>query len=1215
MANDSRYRFLRGLLVTATALLIFVAAGVTAYQIYNGYVSTIDNAQQKLLGYAKALEEHVSRVFGETEKTLDIIVDRVASGRGSGLPTEKTLHDIIKSEVAKLPQAAAAFIVDRRGKFKAYSEEMPARRVDVSDRDYFTNLRDDPKADIYISKTVRNRSNNLWRFMIAKKLLDRKGNFVGIAVISFKPEYFENFYKSLNIGPGTRINILRADANTLIVSPFSNASYEQNSPDISLFNKYLHSSPTGFYRSKKFGYDLSDRIAAYSKLSAYPVVALVSVPTEEVLSGWRSGSAKQVVITALLILVFAITSVLLTRQLRKLEESERQLHERALMLAENDERFRFAEGIAHLGSWDWDISKGTLAWSDETYRILGLPPRGFQATQEAFLDRIHPEDVQKVTSAIDNSLKDRSIPYDVEHRIIRPDGTERVVRENGQIFRDEADKPLRMFSVLHDITERKRAQAAFRQSRERYRDLVETANSIILTWDIKGNVTFLNQYAEQFFGFSKEELIGRNIVGTIVPPVESSGRDLERLMNDIRNVPDSFRDSENENITKDGRRVWVRWANRAITDERGKKIGILSIGNDITARKRTEEALRESENRYKVIVESQAEFVVRYLPGGIITFVNDTLCRYVKMAREDLLGKSYYPFMHPDDRGEFVRKVEALDQNNPAMVAEARVVLPDGRVVWHRWSHHAIFDRRGRLLEYQSTGRDFTDLKRAEDALRSSEARFRTIIENASAGILVVDVETKQFRYANPAICRMLGYNEQECRSLTIADLPTEEEVERSIAGVQAHAEGRVHTSERTFRRKDGSSARMSINSVRIELDDRQCLVGFFTDITERNLLEEERLKSQKLEAVGTLAGGIAHDFNNLLQGVFGYISLARLNAARPEKCIAALEQAEKALHLSVRLTNQLLTFSKGGKPVKKTLDLRPVIENATRFSLSGSRSGYRTVITDGLWRTDADEGQIGQVIQNMVLNADQAMPEGGQVEITARNVEFPHVNPSLGLQRGTYIEIAIRDSGIGIPGRYLAKIFDPYFTTKEEGSGLGLATSYSIIKNHGGLIDVKSEVGKGTTFSIYLPAVTAEQQAEPVRPAKEAESGRTAKLLLMDDEQVILDVAGEMIKELGHEVEFAAHGEEAIEKYRVAKQSGKPFDVVILDLTIRGRMGGAETVQRLLEIDPDVRAVVSSGYSDDSGAASHKEQGFKAFLKKPYSIDDLRQMLDTMLM
>ncbi len=747
------------------------------------------------------------------------------------------------------------------------------------------------------------------------------------------------------------------------------------------------------------------------------------------------------------------------------------------------------------------------------------------------------------------------------------------------------------------------------QSRNKFSILYNNTPVMLHSIDRTGTLVEVNDHWLKTMGYERSEVIGRPVTDFYTEASRKYAREVVQ--------PAFFRDGAVQDISyqfvkKKGDLVDVLLSATGERDANGNVVRSLAVIEDMTERKRAEEALRASERRYKAIVEDQAEFVVRFLPGGIMTFVNDTLCRYLSMKREDLLGKSYYPFMHEDDRASFIRQIESLDSRNTSLIAEARVVLPDGRVVWHKWAHSAIFDKDGNIIEYQATGRDITDSKRAEDALRSSEARFRTIIEKIPIGILVADIVTSEIRYANPEICRMLGYSDQDLHSRKATELTAEEELSESVSAFQSHAEGKVHTTERTIKRKDGSSVRMSIESVPMEVDGWQSLVGFLVDVSEKNLLEEERLKTQKLEAIGTLAGGIAHDFNNLLQGVFGYISLAKLKRDDREKSLAALEEAEKALHLTVKLTNQLLTFSKGGKPVKKPIDLHPVIENAAKFALSGSRSDYHLVIDAGLRQIDADEGQIGQVIQNIILNADQAMPEGGRVEIAAKNVQPAGKDLPPGLQGGFYVEIAIKDSGIGIPEQYLTKIFDPYFTTKEKGSGLGLATSYSIIKNHAGSIKVRSEVGKGTTFFIYLPAIAAVRTATQVKSA--ATAGRSGRVLVMDDEQVIRDVAGEMLRDLGHSVEFAVHGKEAIEKYLAAKRSGDSFDVVILDLTIRAGMGGAETVRKLSEIDPGVKAVVSSGYSDDAVTSNYREQGFVAFLKKPYTVGELQEVLNRLL-
>jgi CheY-like chemotaxis protein len=324
------------------------------------------------------------------------------------------------------------------------------------------------------------------------------------------------------------------------------------------------------------------------------------------------------------------------------------------------------------------------------------------------------------------------------------------------------------------------------------------------------------------------------------------------------------------------------------------------------------------------------------------------------------------------------------------------------------------------------------------------------------------------------------------------------------------------------------------------------------------------------------------------------------------------IEQAEKALQMSVNLTTQLLTFSKGGKPVKKRLDLPPVIKNSANFALSGSHSDYRFTYDDDLWPVDADDGQIGQVIQNIVLNASEAMPDGGTVEISAKNLDVPRGTDPLLPAGGRFVSIVVRDSGMGISDQYLLRIFDPYFTTKQKGSGLGLATSYSIIRNHGGIIDVKSQSGKGSTFAIYLPAIETDETAPHTVTA--SLPGRRGKVLVMDDEEVVRGVAAKMIEALGHEADIAVDGTEAIDKVGQAAQAGKPYDIVILDLTVKGGMGGEPAAARLRQLFPDVKLVVSSGYADNPVVSDYRSYGFVGCLSKPYVMDDLIACFNSLL-
>jgi signal transduction histidine kinase/ActR/RegA family two-component response regulator len=383
--------------------------------------------------------------------------------------------------------------------------------------------------------------------------------------------------------------------------------------------------------------------------------------------------------------------------------------------------------------------------------------------------------------------------------------------------------------------------------------------------------------------------------------------------------------------------------------------------------------------------------------------------------------------------------------------------------------------------------------------------------------------------------------------------------------------------------------------------------VWSFRDVTTRKRDEAGRLQVSKLESLATLAGGIAHDFNNILTAIMGNIGLAMLDYQRGEHNLERLNEADKACLQAKTLARQLLTFAKGGAPVKESVSLKNIISEAVSFASRGSQVKCNLNSMDNLWAVEVDPGQISQVFQNLVINAVQAMPAGGTLEIHGENLELktrgnPILNP------GRYVKISFQDQGMGIPEEYLPKIFDPYFTTKQSGSGLGLATAYSIIKNHQGHLGVESCLGKGTVFQVYLPA------SEHVFTAPPADEGEVqkgqGKILVMDDEEIVRKLLGDALGFLGYQVSFAGDGAEALELFIKAQESGKAFDAVILDLTVPAGMGGKETIGKLLEIDPHVKAIVSSGYSEDPIMSEFKKYGFAGVIAKPYKVSELSRVL-----
>jgi nitrogen-specific signal transduction histidine kinase/ActR/RegA family two-component response regulator len=386
-----------------------------------------------------------------------------------------------------------------------------------------------------------------------------------------------------------------------------------------------------------------------------------------------------------------------------------------------------------------------------------------------------------------------------------------------------------------------------------------------------------------------------------------------------------------------------------------------------------------------------------------------------------------------------------------------------------------------------------------------------------------------------------------------------------------------------------------------------------FRDVTEHERLEQELVRATRLESVGVLAGGIAHDFNNILTVVLGNLALAALDLETSTEAARALREAEKATLRARDLTQQLLTFAKGGEPVRAAVQLDSVVREITTFTLHGSKVKPLFVVPEDLWPADADKGQIGRVVQNLVINAVQAMPEGGTVTITLTNEQVDGLT-RLALPPGDYVQIAIADTGIGIKAEHLSRIFDPYFTTKQMGSGLGLAAVYSIVSKHRGAIDVESQIGSGATFRIWLPAshaLVAANDGSDVPVQKISLSGR---VLFMDDEEPIRQMAKFLLRRFGFEVVCVADGAEVVRKYREAQNDGSPFVLVIVDLTVPGGMGGREAVAQLRAIDPHVRAIVSSGYSSDPVLANFREHGFSGVAAKPYEIGDLARVLREVL-
>ncbi|MEM0448899.1 MAG: CHASE4 domain-containing protein [Methanomassiliicoccales archaeon] len=511
-----------------------------------------------------------------------------------------------------------------------------------------------------------------------------------------------------------------------------------------------------------------------------------------------------------------------------------------------------------------------------------------------------------------------------------------------------------------------------------------------------------------------------------------------------------------------------------------------ALSREVEERQRTEEELRQSESRYRAVVEDQTELIKRTLPDGTITFVNQAFARYYSSTPQSLIGTKFSPEMPKEDAELVSFSLQSITSDRPVVSYQHRVLLPKGNEVWQQWTSRGIFDGSGKLQEIQSVGRD----------------------------------------------------------------------------------------------------------------------------ITERIRFEQEMLRTQKLESLGRLAGGIAHEFNNILTSIVGNITLARMEKSTSHELERRLQDAENSALKAKNLTQQLLTFAQGGDPIKEISDVTALVKDSADLLTRGSNVTLVLDLPSDPWMVEIDPEQMRQALNNIIINAIESMPEGGKLLISARNLVIEGSN-ELNLPPNNYIMIEFSDEGHGIPENELTRIFDPFFTTKKEGSGLGLTVALSIIRKHGGHITVDSQVGRGSTFRLYLPAVKKTSQEAPLLELKDK---NCVRILLMDDEISILEIVSELLTALGYEVDCARNGEEALEAYQRAQKSGKGFDLILMDLTIRGGMGGREAIRKLRELHPEVRAIVSSGYSNDPIMSDFRSHGFVGVLRKPYTFEELKDAISSAL-
>ncbi|MBF0506500.1 MAG: PAS domain S-box protein [Nitrospirae bacterium] len=820
-------------------------------------------------------------------------------------------------------------------------------------------------------------------------------------------------------------------------------------------------------------------------------------------------------------------------------------------------------------------------------------------------------------------------------------------------------------NLEHEIMERKQAQ-------EELIEIIDFFPDPTFVIDNDKKVIIWNKAMEAMTEVCKVDIIGKGDYAYTVPFYgEKRKQILDLLDGNDSNIANKYKDIKKKgNILYaetfcpalyGGRGAYVWTTAAPLFDEKGIRVGAIETIRDITEQVKTREALHDAYAELELRVQKRtaalnaankaliAEIAERrqaeaelQLHSEILENMSEGVFMIHAGNGKIVYSNPIFESMFGYDSGELIGKhvsiVNALSGKSPEETAEeitqalnahgtwqgqVKSIRKDGTTFWCN-KNITTYNHSQYGKVWISINQDITDRKQLEDSLLKSEKNLKDITSSLAEGIYVED-ENRHVTFMNKTVTNILGWTFEELADKDIHEvihfqcndgtpLQVEDCCMQNIfkTGVQYYSDNEF------FTRKDGTVLPVSVLSSPILEDGKIVgIVTAFRDISERKRLEQEAIKAQKLESIGILAGGIAHDFNNLMQAIIMGIGVAKIYASQDDKANEILSNTEKVCATAKELSNRLLTFSRGGAPLKRPTSMAVLLRESAGLALSGSNIICDFSFPDTLCLAEVDEGQMRQVIHNLLINAKDAMPDKGRVAISAENVTFQK-NNSLSLRAGRYLKISVSDQGKGIPQKYLSKIFDPYFSTKgmgsKKGTGLGLTICHSIIDKHGGTITVESRKGAGTTFHIYLPAaegqIIKEEQMEEI---KVVSHGRW-RILLMDDEESVRDSVQKVLEAIGYETVTTATGEGAIEAYVKAQGALRPFDAVILDLTVRGGMGGDDAIRDLLKIDPGVKAIVTSGYKENPILKDFKKYGFVAALAKPYNIHGIQELLDTFL-